>query len=320
MAVQIMSQGAHFGFDPIHSRQASESASQPEKFYIPDPEKLDPHTAIAASQLMAAAVGYEVLKTASVYLVLQKMAENVMSQRNGDFALASQQLQDLDAKMEANHKAQEEAIKKKRDEEKTSKNWGVALRVFSWVSSFLMIITGGALIASAVSGVGGALMMAGGLISVGSQILDVAGGWRKILDHLPGKNLDEKAAVLSWIQIAILVLSCILSASGVVLAGHQSFSTGSQLASALIGGTAVMGQGACMIGKGRADSAYYEALSDIEKTRARSDEIRFEQQDIMEMMKDDNHHRERGFDAIKAIHEGLDQVRIAILRAFRRGR
>ncbi len=237
-------------------------------------------------------------------------------QGRGHYSQAQQELQMLDQEMTKNHKILLETIKKKNEEEKSSKSWGVAIKVFSWVTTFLMIIAGSTLIASGVGAVAGALLVAGGVISLASQVMEITGGWAAVLKHIPGQSAQERAAVLAWIQVSILVLSIVLSLSGVIYAGGAAFSQGSQLASALMGGTALMAEGVCHFGKGRADSAYYHALADVRKHEARGDELRYESSDLLEKVEESEHIIAKGWEIIHWLLKKRDDTNAAFKKGL----
>jgi hypothetical protein len=171
-----------------------------------------------------------------------------------DDAMTQSELDENQRLTEKLHAKRLEDLKAQQNAEKQSVNWSIAVQVFSWIASFLGIFTGIALIATGVGAVAGAFLLAGGLINLTSQILDITGGWDKITNLFPGDDVPEKKkAVRTWIQIAITVLSAILGGIGGVMSGFKNLGAAMKFAGELAPLGLLVGHSAVLIGKGVTD-------------------------------------------------------------------
>ncbi len=166
--------------------------------------------------------------------------------------------------------------------------WGVARLTFTWMASLATLITGITLIATGVGVVAGCLMLIGGLIQIGSQIMELTGGWEKVRALLPGKDEDKKSAMTSWIQIGITILSLILSGAGVIIGGFSMIGENMQKASALMGAIALLGKGVSDIGEGKTKSEHKYKTADIKRREALMAKYKHRYQDQYECCQEAN--------------------------------
>ncbi len=209
-----------------------------------------------------------------------------------------QRMDDVNKEIRKEQTKQREA----RDEELKKANeagrWGTALMLFSWITAATMAITGLALIATGVGVVAGCMLLAGGLIQIGSQILEVTGGWQKIKALLPGDDEAKRQAILSWIQIGIAVFSLILCCAGMVAAGFATFGQNMQKATALMGAIAIIGTGVSTIGQGIVKKEYKYKSAEIMRKQARIDRLKDAWQDHFER-------QEEMLPFVKTIYDGV---------------
>ena len=199
-----------------------------------------------------------------------------------DFELSQRELDyvnDQIDKAKIKHREDEKIARQKNDE---AGNWGVARLTFTWMASLASLITGLTLIATGVGVVAGCLMLIGGLIQIGSQIMELTGGWNKVRALLPGKDEDKKRAMTSWIQIGITILSTILSGAGVIIGGFSMIGENMQKASALMGAIALLGKGVTDIGEGKAKSEHRYTMAAMKRREALMAKYKHQWQDATE--------------------------------------
>lgn len=196
-----------------------------------------------------------VLELPSVELISEMLYRNGIKADAVDDAMSQQDLEENERLTSEIHARRIENIKEKWAKEAQSFSWGTAIQVFSWVGSFLGILSGIALIATGVGAIAGAFLLAAGLLNLGSQILDITGGWDKITDLFPGDDLPEKKrAIRTWIQISITVLSVILGGIGGVISGFKDLGPAMKFAGDLAALGLLVGHSAALIGKAVTDS------------------------------------------------------------------
>ncbi len=172
-------------------------------------------------------------------------------------------------------------LKKALKEAKTNKRWSVATQVMSWFMTFTGIFTGIALIMTGVGAVAGALLVAGGLISLTNQIMQLTGAWRKIAEALPGDDHEKKAATIMWMQIGITVLAFLLSGAGVVFGGGPSAVKGAMALSQMAtGGVMLMGVGTTQIGEGITSYLHKSRLAEIRKHMRKLAILKHQREDL----------------------------------------
>ncbi len=234
----------------------------------------------------------------ALYYILTKMG--IFSDGSSNFAY-KKEIEFVDSETSEVHKKRLDDIKLNIDNEKQAARWGIAIKVFSWIASLIAIITGVVLIATGVGAVAGAMLIAGATIQLGSQLMELTGGWKKIADLLPGEDTEKKRAVISWMQIGIAVLCLALSGAGVLWTGMTSFGEAMQTAMSVIGGVATMGMGVCSIGEGITSFFYKDKLGDVKAFDRRLAQLKHMRQDLMEKV-------ELGLDRLEKLFEDLAQA------------
>lgn len=219
----------------------------------------------------------------ALYYILDKMG---LASECQSWSLNKQEITENDKETTAVHKKFLEELKVAMAKEEETERWGVMVKAFSWIGSFLAMITGAFLIATGVGAVAGALLIVGGLINIGSQIMEIAGGWKKIVELLPGDDSEKKRATIAWMQIGITLLSLIISGAGVVFGGFAQVGQGMSTAMACVGAVATAAGGATQIGFGETQKQYYDARAEAQKYEVILARLKHTKQDLMEPVED----------------------------------
>lgn len=228
-----------------------------------------------------------------------------------------QEVEALDKETTAAHKKMMDEWRKAIEKEKAAHNWSVAVQVFSWIGSFIGIISGAILIATGVGVVAGSLLITAGVIAISNQIMEVAGGWKAVKEALPGENEEQKEAVIAWMQMGIALLCLALSGAGIFCGGYKPFGEGMQIAMNLIGGTATAGAGASSIGKALNQFFFKDAEGEAKKYECILAELKHEREDVMEKIDDIPDHLERIFEYFAKNLNIQDIVNAAFQAAWR---
>ena len=234
----------------------------------------------------------------ALYYILTKIG--IRSDGNANFAYKSE-IEKVDAETTTAHKQRLEALKKAVEKEKSSSRWGIATKVFSWIGSFMGLVTGVALVVTGVGAVAGALMIAGSLLQITNQILEMTGGWKKIAELLPGDDPDRKRAVITWMQIGIAVLCLILCGVGMATGGYANYSEASQLGMKAIQGVALIGHGTGTIGEGVNMFMSKNSMSETRRYEMILAELKHKRRDLMEKV-------EWGLDQLEQLFEDLTKA------------
>lgn len=243
----------------------------------------------------------------ALYYILTKMG--IYSDGTSNFSY-KKEIEMVNEETTTAHKLRLDGLKLAIEQEQSAAQWGIASKVFSWIGSMVGIIAGIALIETGVGAVAGAMLVAGGLIQITNQILELTGGWKKIAELLPGDDPDKKRAVISWMQIGIAVLCLILSAAGVIWGGYSNLSEAMQTAMAVFGGIAAMGHGVTTIGEGISGFMYKDKMSDVKRYERVLAELKHKRRDLMERV-------EWGVDRLEQLFEDLAQALEFEIELFR---
>jgi hypothetical protein len=234
----------------------------------------------------------------ALYYLLTKIG--LLSDGASNFAY-KKEVELIDLETTEIHKKRLEDIREGIKKEQETVRWGVAAKVFSWITSLIAIITGIALIATGVGAVGGAMLIAGGTLQIANQVMELAGGWKKVAEMLPGDDSEKKRAVISWMQIGIAVLCIVLSGAGVIWGGTANFLESMQTAMGFLSGMAIMGHGVTTIGEGIAGFMFKDKLADIKKFDIQLARLKHMRQDLMDKV-------EWGVDRLEKLFEDLAQA------------
>ncbi|MEZ5314849.1 MAG: type III secretion system translocon subunit SctE [Chlamydiales bacterium] len=215
----------------------------------------------------------------ALYYILTKIG--IFSNNASSFSY-KKEIESLDMETTRAHQKRLDEIKEALEKEKSTENWGIAVKIFSWITSLIGIIAGVTMIATGIGAVAGGMIVAGGLIQITNQILTITDGWKKISQILPGNDPDKKRAIISWMQIGIAVLCLILSGVGIAGGGYSHFSEATQTAMALFGGVISMGYGAVTIGEGITLFMFKNKLSEVKRYDQILAELKHKRQDLIE--------------------------------------
>ncbi len=231
----------------------------------------------------------------ALYYVLTKMG--IQSDGASNFSY-KKEIEQVDGQVTETHKKRLAELKEAINKESESTRWGVASKIFSWMASFIGMISGAVLIATGVGVVAGSMMIIGGMIQITNQILEMSGGWQKIAELLPGEDTEKKGAVVAWMQIGVAVLSLILAGVGAIWGGYANFGEAASTATALMSSIATMGHGITTIGQGINVFMFKDKLGDIKQFELRLAQLKHMRQDLMEKV-------EWGIDRLEKLFEDL---------------
>ncbi|NGX54794.1 MAG: hypothetical protein KR126chlam2_00413 [Chlamydiae bacterium] len=224
------------------------------------------------------------------------------------FAESKGEIEALDIETTAAHKQMMKEMEEAIKNQKSTKTWGVMASVFSWLGSIATLITGIALIATGVGVIAGSLLIAGSVITISNQIMQMTGGWEKVKKLLPGNNEEEKQAVITWIQIAITILCLILAGAGIVFGGFSQFGEAISSAMQLIGGGAAAAGGITALGMGIHDFLHRDHLGEAKIHESRLASLKHRREDLMETVDDAPERLEHIFDFLARVLGFRDEI------------
>jgi hypothetical protein len=212
------------------------------------------------------------------------------------------------------HKKRLEVLTEQTKTARETKSWGIAMQVFSWIASLLGIITGIALIATGVGAVAGAFLICSGVIVVGSQILEVTGGWGRIAKLLPDDSPEKKAAIINWIQLALTILGVIMGVAGGVMGGFAAISESMQFANALFGGIVLSALGITQIGKAIKDREGKRHQASVRQHEIELTRLENEREDTADKIEEKFKRMERLSDFIRQYFSARKETHRAVWR------
>jgi hypothetical protein len=234
----------------------------------------------------------------ALYYILTKIG--IFSDGQSTYAY-KREIELVDLETTEAHKKRLEEIKQALKKEKETERWGIAVKAFSWITTLMGIVAGVVLIATGVGAVAGAMLIAGGVIQLTNQIMELSGGWQKIVALLPGEDLERKKAVVSWMQIAIGVLAIILCGAGVFWGGYSNFGEAMRVGMQVMGGIAAIGYGVTTIGEGASLYAFKNATADSKYYDKELARLKHMRQDLMDNL-------DMGTDRLEKLFEDLARV------------
>lgn len=199
-----------------------------------------------------------------------------------------------------------------RAKEASVSKWSIGVQVFSWVYSFLTVLAGVGLISSGVGAVAGAMLVTGGLMQMGNEIMEITRGWEAIYDRLPGDDKAKKGAVIKWIQIGIVALSMALVVSGICMGGYTAFSTAFSTANVFMVCGALMGSGITTIGNAIAKNSYNQRLAALKQSDNPLTLLRGEKEELTEQSEEGLHTQEQTYAVIAALLSYMQQYQAQI--------
>ena len=232
------------------------------------------------------------------------------------FAESKEEIKALDIETTAIHKMMMEEMKDAIKNQKSAKTWGVMASVFSWLGSITAMITGIALIATGVGVIAGSLLIAGSVITISNQIMQMTGAWGKVKDLLPGDNDEEKQAVINWIQIAITIFCLILAGAGIIFGGFSQLGEAVSSAMQLIGGGAAAAGGITALAQGIHDFLQRDHLGEAKIYESRIASLKHRREDLMETVDDGPERLEHIFDFLARILGLRDEINASYQAAW----
>lgn len=251
------------------------------------------NTSFPKPQLQAPRLGVFAL-----YYVLTKI--EIHSNATSNFA-AKIEIESLDAEMNETHKQRLDEMKEALKKERQTKRWGIAMKVFSWIASLFAVIAGAIMIATGVGAIAGALLIAAGTIQIGSQIMEITGGWNKVADILPSDDAEKKRSVISWMQMGIAILCLLLTLGGVVIGGISSFQEAMSIVSSAIQSVAASAQGIVTIGEGIEQRNFRNRLAEVKTYDVKLMKLKNLRQELMDKV-------ELGVERLEKLFEEMAQA------------
>ena len=251
----------------------------------------------------------------SLSYILDKLG--ILSE-SSSYAESRDEIKKNDEETTTAHQKRLDEMKKALEKEKETERWGLSVKVFTWIGSILGLIAGVALVVTGVGAVAGAMLIAGSVISLGNHIMELTGGWKKVVELLPGDDAEKKRAIISWMQIGITILCLILSGVGIIFGGFSAFGEGMQTAMNLFGAAGTIGGGVSMIGMGINESAQttYRAGQKFYETVLAK--LKHLHEDAMEKIESCPEMLKQLFDSIAKNLDFLDEINQAFQSAWGR--
>jgi len=231
----------------------------------------------------------------ALYYILTKIG--MLSDGASNFTYKNE-IAEIDKEMTETHQKRLEAMREAVKNEDSARRWGISQQVFTWMGSLLGVITGAVLIATCAGAVAGAMLIAGGVISVTNQLLEVTGGWHKIANMLPDDDPEKKRAVISWMQIGISILCIVLGGVGAVWGGLANVGGALGKAQAFFTSIISFGFGITAIGEGLTLSVFYNKQSESKQYDLQLSTLKHLREDLMEKI-------EWGLDRLEQLFEDL---------------
>lgn len=215
----------------------------------------------------------------ALYYILTKIG--ILSDATSHFEL-KEDIHKNQEELDKLHRLRLQEMKKALESEDKTKRWGVSTQVFSWMGSFMAIITGVAMIMSGVGAIAGAMLLTSGLFMLTNHILMITGGWDKICDKLPGDDKQKKKAIVTWMQIGITLLCLILSGAGGIFGGFGAVGESMINFQILFGSVIMFAGGISTLGQGITNYHHRNRLAQSLKHKRNIERLKHKQEDLFE--------------------------------------
>ncbi len=215
----------------------------------------------------------------ALYYILSKLG--ILSDAASHWE-AKEDIQKNQEELDKLHKLRLEEMQKAIKSEDKTKRWSISTQIFSWMGSFMAIITGVTMIMSGVGAIAGAMILTSGLFMLTNHILMITGGWDKICDKLPGDDKQKKKAVVTWMQIGITVLCLILSGAGGIFGGFGAVGEAMQHFQAVFGGIMMLAGGISSIGQGVTTYQHRNRMAEGLRYKRKMEQLKHKQEDLFE--------------------------------------
>lgn len=214
--------------------------------------------------------------------------------------------------VEAVHERRIEALQKVLTAEKRAQNWKIMTTLFAWTGIVMAIVTGVLLVTTGVGLVAGTLLVAGGILTLTDQALDISHAWDEIASLLPVDDPEQQRSIISWIRLSLLFVSLAVSGASIGMTGFSQVWGISQMGSSLTQAGAVGAAALAALGKGAAHSSYFKALSQLKGL----------EMELIDLEMDETRHRElleHLLSCSEGLFEGLsllEQLKVDINRSY----
>lgn len=214
---------------------------------------------------------------------------------------AKQDIQSTQEEIDKRHRERIAQMQKTLAKEAQAQRWGLSIKVFAWLGALMGLIAGITMVISGVAAVSGALLVAGGVIMLTNQVLEVTGGWNKIAEALPGDDPVRKRAVITWMQIGLTVLCLILTGAGAIFGGYATVSEAMGQFMAVFGGVIMLGQGVSTVSQGIVLYQHKESIAETKRHSRHLVMLKHRREDLMHKVDD-------GIERIKQLFEEMVKV------------
>lgn len=219
---------------------------------VPDTIEQEKATHSSSKPFLPAPVANPLYSSVSVFYMFLQMIKDSMESESGSFTNSKKQIEKDDLEMQELVRTEAVNRREAAEKEKQANRWGILAKIASWFANIFSIVAGVVICATGAGALAGGMLIAAGVVGLGSQIMETAGGWKKIKELLPGDDDSKKEAVCTWIQIAISVLGLILAGvsfgvgaggPGISVLGSALTTVFSTLGGITQGATAIAGLG-----------------------------------------------------------------------------
>lgn len=199
----------------------------------------------------------------AIYWIIEK---NRLQEAQSEAYIIKEELDAATKDADLKHKQWFEELKKAANQEKAKNRWSMAIKIFSWFTSFTVILAGAVMLST--GSVGGLLLIAGGVLTLTSHIMETTGAWDKISKSLPTDDPQKKKAIVMWMQIALTLISLIIAGAGIIFGGINGFKDSLSIAQSMVNAAVHIGEGTCMIGQGITEGSYCSSLGSLSEKKA----------------------------------------------------
>lgn len=182
-----------------------------------------------------------------------------------DLASCKEQIKANNLEADDLRQKRREESKKLLEKKKIDEAWSMSVTVTSIMITSLEIFSGLFMLFSG-NVVAGTLLVAGGVVQLTNHIMKETKAWEEVAQLLPGDSLEEKQAVVMWMQIGLGILSLMLAGAGGMIGGKAALTEGSQLAKMFTGSVLLAAVGITSLGSGISQKEYKDEQAIVKRT------------------------------------------------------
>lgn len=201
--------------------------------------------------------------------------------------------------------------------EKACKRWSIMTKVFSWLTTTTIIVSGIALIATGAGVAAGTMLLVSGLLSLTNHLLEMTGTWNKIAMKL-GEDSVKTRSIIMWIQVTITAVSLVLAGAGAIFGGFAAIQDAMSTAGTFFSGVANAGVGTLMISIAILNRDFYRKQAIIKKYEMELEELKHHRKDLLEQIEGHGQNREETLSYLTRVLKMHDQVTRQIIHLIKR--